>query len=254
MATFGLVVGSIFATADLAPAVRDRLAREPRARRARAALGADELRAADRALPRRGALGLVRRRHARERDHHRRRDDPARRRLAQGRDRRARRQLHRHAGRLLRPARLPPLPARARVRPRPLPPDAALRPAARAVRPRALGDRPLRPLLPRAHEGARRDRPLLGRRPDLDRAPARADRAADRLAGLRLLDQGRRRGQAHLRLRAHLRALPLLLALAGALAARAVARAPADDAAVLPGRRRSCRCSSSAGRPSSPST
>ena len=137
---------------------------------------------------------------------------------------------------LLRPARLPPLPARARVRPRPLPPDAALRPAARALGPRALGDRPLRPLLPDPHERARRDRRLLGRRPDLDRDPARADRAADRLAGLRLLDQGRRRGQAHVRLRAHLRALPLLLALARALAARAVARAPAVDAEVLPGR------------------
>ena len=61
----------------------------------------------------------------------------------------------------------------------------------------------------------------------------RADRAADGLAGLRLLDQGRRRGQAHVRVRAHLRALRLLLALAGALAARAVARAPADDAEVL---------------------
>ena len=54
----------------------------------------------------------------RERLHHRRRDGPARRRPGQGSDGRRRRQLPRHARRVLRAARLPPLPARPPVRPR----------------------------------------------------------------------------------------------------------------------------------------
>ena len=100
----------------------------------------------------------VRHCHARERPDHRRRDDPARRRLGQGRDRRPRRQLHRHARGLLRAPRLPALPARARVQPAALPADAALRPAARAVGAGALGDRLRRPLHPAQAEGASRDR------------------------------------------------------------------------------------------------
>ena len=52
---------------DLAPALRQRPRREPRAGGLRRALGADELRAADVAVPGRGALGRVRLRQPRQR-------------------------------------------------------------------------------------------------------------------------------------------------------------------------------------------
>ena len=68
-----------------------------------------------------------------------------RRRLPLGRDRPRRRQLHRHAHRLPRPARLPPRAARPAVRPRALPPDADVRDAARPVGARAVGDQLHRP-------------------------------------------------------------------------------------------------------------
>ena len=142
--------------ADLGAALLDARSREPRPRRVRPRLGADELRAADLALPGRGALGRVRHRDGRERPDHRRLDDPAGRGLAQGSDRRPDRQLHRDAGRVPRAARLPALPARARVRPRALPADAAVRPAARPVRARALGGRPGRPVPPAEAERAQR--------------------------------------------------------------------------------------------------
>ena len=72
-ATLGLVVGVALAGPISELLFGDRR-REPRRARRRRALGADELRAADLALPGRGALGRVRRREPRERPHHDRRD------------------------------------------------------------------------------------------------------------------------------------------------------------------------------------
>ena len=131
-----------------------------------------------------------------------------------------------HARRLLRAARLPALPARARVRPR----RSSGRCSASACRSCRRASRSGRSTSPTASsccklKGSPRSGVYSVGVRDLDGDPAPADRAAHRLAGVRLLDQERRRGQAHVRVRAHLRALPLLLALARALAARAVARA-----------------------------
>ena len=81
-------------------------------------------------------------------------DRSARRRPQQGTDGRGRRQLPRHAHRVLRAARVPPLPARPPVRPRPAARDEPLRDAARARRARALGDQLHRPLLRRRLQGA----------------------------------------------------------------------------------------------------
>ena len=164
------------------------------------------------------------------------------------------RQLHRHARGLLRAPRLPALPARAPVRPAALPADAALRPAARALGSGALGDRLRRPLLPRSQlKDAARGRALYRRRARLDRDPAPADRAPNGVARVRLLDQGGRRGQAHLRVRPHLRALPLLLDVAALpRCSRLGIVRVLTDARVL---RRSpawCRCWSSAEPRSSP--
>ena len=114
MATLGLRSACVFADpiAHAAPARRRPGARPRRRRRA---LGADELRAADVAVPRRGALGRRTRSRRRERPDHRRRDGPVSSPCfdwgAIGLDRR---QLHRHAHRLLRAPRLPPRAARAR--------------------------------------------------------------------------------------------------------------------------------------------
>ncbi len=102
-ATLGLVAGVL-----LAEPIADLLGLDDpnaRPRRLRRHLGADELRAADVAVPGRGALGRVRVREPREHRGHDRRDDAPRRRLGAGRARRHRRQLHRHAHRLPRPAR-----------------------------------------------------------------------------------------------------------------------------------------------------
>ena len=89
---------------------------------------------------------------------------------------------------------------------------------------------------------------------DLDRDPARADRAADGVAGLRLLDQGRRRGQAHLR-----RSCSPTCSTSAA-GSRSRSRCSRRGSCACwrrrgsTGPRRWCRCSSSAGRRSSPST
>ena len=172
----------------LAPARRRPVARSRGVRRP---LGADELRAADLALPCRGAVDRVRRRQRCERADHRRGDRPARRRPPQGPDRRRRRQLHRHAHRLRRAARLPALPARPPVLPRPASADEPLRHAARAERARALGDQLHRPDLHRRVQGPGRGRRLLGRRAHLLCDRLSDDRLPPRLAGVRLLDRGR---------------------------------------------------------------
>ena len=83
----------------------------------------------------------------------------ARRRARQGPARRDRRQLHRHADRLPRAARLPARAARPPVRPRAPARDEPLRDAARAVRALPLDDELQRPLLPRQ---ARRTRTRSG--------------------------------------------------------------------------------------------
>ena len=117
-ATLGLVVGLAFA-----PQISHLLglgdAAVARARRRGRPLGADELPAADRALPRRGAVDRLRDRERHERARHRRGDGALRRRLPLGRDRARRRQLHRDARRLPRARPLPHGAARARVRQRP---------------------------------------------------------------------------------------------------------------------------------------
>ena len=99
----------------------------------------------------------VRDREPRERPDHGRRDGRCSSScFDKGADRRGRRQLHRHALRLRRPARLPPLPARARSSTaQPAPRDEPLRDAARPVRARALGDQLHRPALHRATTRAR---------------------------------------------------------------------------------------------------
>ena len=75
--------------------------------------------------------------------------------LPLGRDRPRRRQLHGHAGRVHGAARVPQRAARARVRPRPAPEDAALRHAARPVGARAVDDQLRRPGVRRALQDAR---------------------------------------------------------------------------------------------------
>ena len=116
-ATAGLILIVAFASPDLGLAAPRQRRHDTRLRVGGGYLGADELRAADLALPGRGALGAVRDREPHERPDHDRRDRAPGRRLRQGAARRARRQLHRHADRLRRPRRLPPRAARARVRP-----------------------------------------------------------------------------------------------------------------------------------------
>ena len=89
--------------------------------------------------------------------------------------------------------------------------DEPLRDAARPLGARAVGDQLHRPALHRAVQGPGRGRRLLGRGADLvgDRLPD--DRVPTRLAGVRLLDRGRPRGEADVLVRAHLPALRLRL-------------------------------------------
>ena len=101
MSTVGLVLGVVFA-APICHWIG--LGHDPgaRARRRGRPVGADELPAADGALPRRGAVDAVRDCERRERADHGRCDGALRRRLPLGRDRPRRRQLHGHARRLRR--------------------------------------------------------------------------------------------------------------------------------------------------------
>ena len=219
---------------DLARALRLDRACESRPRRLRRALGDDELRPADRALPRRGALGELLGREPRQRPADGRRDDLPRRHARQGPGRGDRRQLRGDARDLPRAARLPPVAARVRVRPRRLSPDDRLGHAVHPVGDRPERDRLRRPLPAGEDEGPARARPLRDRDAGLGRAPLPARRLPHRLARVRVLDP-RGRGQADVRLRPHLRDVLLLLGRARARARRAVDRAPADDAGVLRG-------------------
>ena len=212
--------------------------RESRPRRLRRRLGADELRAADRALPRRGALDGFRAREPGEHRRHRRRHRPARGRSGAGRARRDRRQLHRHPRRLPRPARLAPRAARAPVLAPAPPGDEPLRDPARAGRARADRDQLQRPLLPRPPGRSRRGRAVRARRAHRLGDGAAADRLPHGLAGVRVLDRGRRRGEADVRVRPDVPRRDRLVARAGARPARALAGAPARDGAVLRGRTR----------------
>ena len=178
--------------ADLARALRHRRLREPRSRDLPRALGDDELRPADGALPRRGALGAVLAREPRERPAHDRSDDPARRRLRAGADRRHRRQLQRDARRVGGAPGVPALPARPRVRPRALPPHARVRLAVRALGSRPRRHRLQRPVLPREDERDLRSGHLRARRPHRRRARVLPLGVPARVACLRVLDQGRR--------------------------------------------------------------
>ena len=110
--------------------------------------------------------------------------------------------------------------------------DEPLRAAARPLGAAALGDELQRPVLPRQADRHLGGRPLLGRRPRRLGDGAPADRVQDRLAGVRLLDQERRRGEADVRLGAHVPRRHLDLDRDGADAALALARRLADDAAV----------------------
>jgi len=84
--------------------------------------------------------------------------------------------------------------------------------AARAVRARALGDELQRPLLPGEAERSRRGRALLDRCPRRLRDRVVLDRVPHGMACVRVLDRGRQRGAAHLRLRAHVPARARVLA------------------------------------------
>ena len=201
-------------------------------------LGADELRAADGRVPGRGALDPLRAREPREHRRDGRGDAAADRRLGPGCARPDRRQLPRHPDRLPRAARRAPLSARPLVLTAAAAGDEPLRHPARARCPGADRDQPRRPLL---HQPLRRHRgggALRDRRPDRvgDGAPDHG--LPHRVARVRVLDRGRRRGEADVRLRAHLSRRRRIVARAGARPALALARAAADDAGVLRGRAR----------------
>ena len=163
---------------------------------------------------------------------HRRRDRPPRRRLRQGRDRRDRRQLH--SARSPSTSACSPTAASSSGSQfdRPLlRADEPLRAAARAVGARALGDQLQRPLLPRRSSRTRR-----GRASTRSACASRrrwcfllmAFRA--RLARVRVLDRGRPRGEAHVRVRADVPALHLLVARRSRSACSRRGSSTADDA------------------------
>ena len=221
--------------ARLVAPLRDRRRGRSRPRSRRRALGDRQLRAADRALPGRGAVGRVRLREPREHLPHDRPHASPRRRLRPGAARRDRRQPQRDAHRLPLAARLPAGAARARVRPRPAAGDEPLRGAARADGALPLGDELQRPLLPRQARRRGRGRRLLGRRADRVGDGAASDRVPHRVARVRVLDPRRGRGTPDVRLRAHVPHRRHRLGRARAEPARPVARRPAGR------RRRSAR-------------
>ena len=92
--------------------------------------------------------------------------------------------------------RLPERAARARVRHRALAEDAALRDAARPVGACALDDQLRRPRVRRLVQGRRGGRRVLRGREDRERDHVRARRVPHGLAGVRVLDRGRPRGEA----------------------------------------------------------
>ncbi len=121
--------------------VRHGLRCRPRACVGGRALGDRQLRAADGALPGRGAVGGLRDREPRQHLPHDRHDAAARRHVRQGADRRDRRQLHGNARRVPRAARIPARAARTGVRPRPSPRDEPLRDPARSRQRSSSGSR-----------------------------------------------------------------------------------------------------------------
>ena len=181
-------------------------------------------------------------REPRQHRRHDRRHDPARRRLGAGRARRHRRQLRRHARRLPGAARRAPGAARAPVLAAAAAGDEPLRDPARPRRAGADRRQLQRPLLPRPPREPGRGRALRDRRPDRVGDGAAADRVPDGVARVRVLDRGRRRGEAHVRVRAHLPRHRRVVARARARPAGAVARAAADA------RRSSTRASASSRR------
>ena len=100
-------------------------------------------------------------------------------------------------------------------------------------------DRLQRPLLPPQVLGPARAGPVRDRRADLRCAPVPADRVPHGLAGIRLLDPRRGRGEAHVCVRHDLRRLRRLLGGAGAQPVVALARAAPDHARLLRGLPRS---------------
>ena len=170
--------------------------REPRPRRVRRALGADELRAADVAVPRRGALGGVRAREPRRTS-----SSPSARRCSSS----SCSTRGRSASSSATSSARSPSTSRCSATGAsssgssstgrccgemnrfglPLVPSALL----------PLGDELQRPLLPRQAHRHRRGRPLLGRRPHRLGDGAAADGVPHGLAGVRLLDRERRRGE-----------------------------------------------------------
>ena len=202
MATLGLVAGLALSPqiSDLLFGTTGRLG--ARCGERREPLGQHELRAADVALPARGALHVVRRSEPREHLPHRRRDARSRRRVRCGAARRHRRELRRHLDRVPRARRLPERAARAPVRPRPPSGDEPLRHPAHAYCALPLGHELQRPAVPREALGHVRGRPLLHRSTHRlgDGAPAHGVPAC--LACLCVLDRGRTRGAAHVRVRA----------------------------------------------------
>ena len=145
---------------------------------------------------------------------------------------------------------VPALPARAAVLPRPPPADEPLRDAARPVGARALGDQLHRPDLHRAVQGPGRGRRLLGRGADLLRDRLPDDRVPPRLAGVRVLDRGRPRGEADVLVRPHLPALLLLLDVASRSACSRRGSSTCSRAAPASSARRTrSRCSPSAPPP-----
>ena len=197
MSTLGLVLGVVFAGADR-PLDRARPRPDARPRRRRRPVGADELPAADGALPRRGAVGRSTRSRA-----SRTSSSPSRAMVvfvavfhwgAVGLV------VGNFTGTLVVYVALVVYrtrAARARVRPRPAPQDAEVRDAARPVRARAVDDQLRRPRVRRLVQGPRRGRRLLGRGEDRVGDHVRDDRVPHGVAGVRVLDRGRPRSEAH---------------------------------------------------------
>ena len=182
--------------------------REPRRRNRRPALGERQLRPDDESVPRRAAVGRLLHRDAPEHRHHRPAHGDPRRRLQGGPPRDHRRQPQRHPGRVPRAARLPPRAARPPVRPEPSAHDEPLRDPAHGGRTGDVGDELRRPPhageAPARHVRAAPARAVLARHQDQLGDGAPLHRLPGRLAGVRVFDRGRGRGEARLFLRPHL--------------------------------------------------
>ena len=144
---------------------------------------------------------------------------------------------------------LPHGATRARVRSHAVSSHAALRDAARAVGARAVGDQLHRSRVRRLVQGQDRGRHLLGRREDRLGDHLRDDRVPHGVAGVRVLDRGRPRGEACVRVRAHLPARVCVVDRARPRWARTVVDASSHrQLDVLSAPRRASRCSRSPAR------